>query len=88
MKNPGKPHLRAVSSTDTSPRPADIESMICDLYRSAHITFLMCMRDAEEGETNDPLGSLGMFMAEQTERLAKELRDAFYEADLARGATS
>ncbi len=81
MKKSNKPKLHIVAGEDDRLSRFDIvEPLICDLYRAAHITFLMHLRDQEQG-SDDPLGSLGMFMAEQTERLAKELRDAYYGRD-------
>lgn len=55
---------------------ADLEPQICDLERAAHIAFLMLMHEAE----NQDEEGLAMVAVEHVERLAAELRAAFYLA--------
>ena len=74
-----EPKLRVVQQPvrDRENALADLENQICDVDRAAHIACLMMMRDAEhEGDEE----SLGLFAAGQVERLASELRAAFYLA--------
>jgi hypothetical protein len=65
-----------------SPRLAmelcQLEALICDVERANHIAFLMTMHDEEHPD--HPRGSLGLFAIEQAERLAMELKKAFYAA--------
>jgi hypothetical protein len=55
-----------------------LEPMINDLARWASIGRIAAYHDAENPK--DPLGSLGLVVAEQVDKLALELRTAFYAA--------
>ena len=78
-----KSKLRVVQKAPAS--YSDLESRICDLDRAARIAFLITMHDAENEEDED---SLGLFAVEQVERLAAELREAFYRSTDGEGVQS
>lgn len=74
-----KPKFRVVQQPvrDRENALADLENQICDVDRAARVAGLMMMRDAERDGAEE---SLGLFAVGQLERLASELRAAFYIA--------
>ncbi len=72
-----EPRHGATGQDDRIKRVMALECLIRDLHRAAHVTLQMCMHEDDYGTTR-ALGSLSMFMAGQTERLAEELCDAYY----------
>ena len=81
-KSTSKRKLRAIRSAlqrpvvDREYALADLEPLICDLDKAAQIAFLMLMHDAENKDED----GLTMVAVEHVERLAAELRAAFYLA--------
>ena len=74
-----KTRLQVVQQQPVSDREsafADLEARIRDVNRAARIAFLMTL-DYADGDEED---CLGLFAAEQCERLTSELVKAFYAA--------